>query len=70
MSKIDLEDIHNKYERLQSLISILQMLVAEVAEVAGVPDDSLKNALLEIEIEMGENNERLKGFIREKGGVM
>lgn len=70
MSKIDLEDIHNKYERLQSLIGILQMLVAEVVEVAGVPDDSLKNALLEIEIEMGENNERLKGFIREKGGVM
>ncbi len=63
-----LEDIHYKYERLKSLIGILQMFVAEVAEVTNTPSDSVPNALFEIEIEMEQNNGRLKSLFTEKGG--
>lgn len=69
MRKTDLEEVLYKYERLQSLIGIMQMFVAEVVDIAGAPDNCLTNALYEVEIEMDKNNERLKGFIREKGGV-
>lgn len=65
----DLEDIHYKYERLQSLIGILQMFVAEIAEVTNTPSDSIPNALFEIELEMEDNNERLKDLISKKGGA-
>lgn len=57
---LELEDIHYKYERLTSLIGILQMFTAEIVEVAGAPADSLANALFEIELEMQENNDKLK----------
>lgn len=67
---MELEDIQYnqyKYERLHSLISILQMFVAEVAEVTNAPADSLTDALYEIELEMGKNNERLVKLYRQKG---
>lgn len=66
---IELEDIHYKYERLQSMIGILQMFIAEIAEVTNVPEDSVANALYEIELGMGENNERLKKLYRRNGGL-
>lgn len=59
---LELEDIHYKYERLTSLIGILQMFTAEVVEIAGAPADSLTNALFEIELEMQENNDKLKKY--------
>lgn len=59
---LELEDIHYKYERLTSLIGILQMFTAEVVEIAGAPVDSLTNALFEIELEMQENNDKLKKY--------
>lgn len=60
----ELEEIHFKYERLTSLIGILQMFVAEVVDIAGAPEDSLSNALYEIELEMDKTNERLKGLMK------
>lgn len=59
---LELEDIHYKYERLTSLIGILQMFTAEVVEIAGAPADSITNALFEIELEMQENNDKLKKY--------
>lgn len=59
---LELEDIHYKYERLTSLIGILQMFTAEIVEVADAPADSLTNALFEIELEMQENNDKLKKY--------
>lgn len=59
---MELDDIHYRYERLTSLIGILQLMTAEMIDVAGVPEDSLSNALYEIELEMEENNNRLKEF--------
>lgn len=63
----ELEEIQYKYERLASLIGILQMYVAEMVE-AGDPSNSLTNALYEVELEMCENNERLKELLQ-KGGA-
>lgn len=60
---LELEDIHYKYKRLTSLIAILQMFTAEIVEVAGAPADSLTNALFEIELEMQENNDKLKSIV-------
>lgn len=65
----ELEDIHFKYERLESMISILQMFVAEVVDIAGAPEDSLNNALFEIEGEMEKTNDRLKCLFMRKGGA-
>ena len=65
----ELEDIHYKYERLQSMIGILQMFTAEIIEIAGAPSNSLSDALFEVEMEMGENNDRLKSIFMKKGGV-
>lgn len=65
----ELEQIHYKYERLTSLIGILQMFVAEVVDVAGAPENSLNNALYEIEGEMEETNDRLKCLFAGKGGA-
>lgn len=65
----ELEDIYYKYERLQSMIGILQMFTAEIIEIAGAPSDSLSDALFEVEMEMGENNNRLKSIFMKKGGV-
>lgn len=66
---MELEDIHYRYERLTSLIGILQQFIAEQVEVAGAPRDSLTNALFEIELNMCENNDRLKGFFQQKRGA-
>lgn len=63
---MELDDIHYRYERLTSLIGILQLMTAEMIDVAGVPEDSLSNALYEIELEMEENNNRLKEFFFER----
>ncbi len=60
---LELEDIHYKYKRLTSLIAILQMFTAEIVEVAGALADSLTNALFEIELEMQENNDKLKSIV-------
>ena len=65
----ELEDIHYKYERLQSMIGILQMFTAEIIEIAGAPSNSLSDALFEVEMEMKENNDRLKSIFMRKGGV-
>lgn len=65
----ELEDIHYKYERLQSMIGILQIFTAEIVEIAGAPSDSLANALFEIEMEMEENNDRLRSIFMQKGGA-
>lgn len=65
----ELEEIHFKYERLTSLIGILQMFVAEVVDVAGAPEDSLNNALYEIEGEMEKTNNRLRCLFTGKGGA-
>lgn len=59
---LELENIYYKYERLTSLIGILQMFTAEVVEIAGAPADSITNALFEIELEMQENNDKLKKY--------
>jgi len=59
----ELEDIFHKYERLQSLIEIIQMFVAEVAEIESTHSNSLSNALIEIELEMGENNDKLGNLL-------
>lgn len=56
----ELDEIRFTYERLTSLISLLQQLAAEVIEAAGVPEDSLSNALYEIELGMYRNNEALR----------
>lgn len=66
---IELDDIHFRYERLTSLIGLLQQMAAEMIEVAGIPHDSLANALYEIELGMGENNNRLKDLFEKKGGA-
>lgn len=63
----ELEEIQYKYERLASLIGILQMFVAEIVEVVNAPANSLSDALYEVELEMCENNERLKE-LHQKGG--
>ncbi len=65
----ELEDIHYKYERLESMIGILQMFVAEVVDIAGAPENSLNNALYEIEGEMEKTNARLKCLFAGKGGA-
>ncbi len=65
----ELEKIHFKYERLHSIISILQMFTAETAGNIGVPSGSLSNALLEIEMGMGEANSRLESIFMQKGGA-
>jgi len=70
VSFTELEDIYNKYERLQSLIGILQTFIAEVVEVAGAPSNSIANALFEIELEIEDNNEKLKNIFSKEGGVM
>lgn len=56
----ELGDIHFRYERLTSLIGLLQQITDEMVEVAGIPQNSLSNALYEIELDMDENNNRLK----------
>lgn len=47
-----LDYIHYRYERLTSLIGILQQFVSEQVDIAGAPEDSLTNALYEIELGM------------------
>ncbi len=66
---VELEDIHSKYERIHSIIGILQMFTAEIVEIAGAPSNSLADALFEIEMGMGEANDRLKSLFAEKGGA-
>lgn len=66
---IELDEIHYRYERLTSLIGLLQQMAAEMIEVAGIPNDSLSNALFEIELGMEENNNRLKALFERKGGA-
>lgn len=66
---LELDCIHYKYERLESLIGILQMYVSEVVEVSGEPEDSLSNALFEIEAGMNRANKEFKDLVR-KGGVV
>lgn len=66
---LQLDEIHFKYERLTSLIGLLQQMAAEMIEVAGVPNDSLSNALYEIELGMEEYNNRLKELFEKKGGA-
>lgn len=68
VSFAELEDIHSKYERLHSMIGILQMFAAEIVEIAGAPSNSLTDALFEIEMGMGEANDRLKSVFMQKGG--
>lgn len=63
---MELDEIHYKYERLTSMICLLQMITAEMIDVAGVPEDSLTNALFEIELGMDETNGRLKKLIEQK----
>lgn len=65
-----LDEISFKYERLTSLIGILQQFIAEQVEIAGAPEDSLANALYEIELGMDANNERLRGLFQKKGGAV
>lgn len=65
----ELDDIHYKYERLHSMIGILQMFTAEIVEIAGAPSNSLADALFEIELGMGEANDRLKSVFMKKGGA-
>lgn len=69
VSFTELEDIFNKYERLHSMIGILQMFTAEIVEIAGAPSNSLADALFEIELGIGEANDRLKSLFEEKGGM-
>lgn len=64
---IALDEIHFRYERLTSLIGLLQQMAEEMIEVAGIPNDSLSNALYEIEMGMDENNNRLKALFEKKG---
>lgn len=66
---MELDGIHYKYERLTSLIGILQQFVAEQVDIAGAPEDSLNNALYEIELGLEENNNRLKGLFQKEGGA-
>ncbi|MCI8293549.1 MAG: hypothetical protein HFH53_08490 [Hespellia sp.] len=66
---LELDCIHYKYERLESLIGILQMYVSEVVEVSGEPENSLGNALFEIEAGMNRANKEFKDLVR-KGGVV
>lgn len=66
---LELDCICYKYERLESLIGILQMYVSEVVEVSGEPEDSLSNALFEIEAGMNRVNKEFKDLVR-KGGVV
>ena len=67
---IELDEIHYKYIRLTSLICLLQMMTAEMIDVAGVPEDSITNALFEIELGMDEANSRLKKLIEQKENVV
>ena len=67
VSFTELEDIYSKYERLQSMIGILQMFTAEIVEIAGAPSNSLTDALFEIEMGMGEANDRLKSVFMKNG---
>lgn len=60
---LELENVHYKYERLTSLIGILQMFTAEIVEIAGAPANCLNDALFEIELEMQENNDKLKSIV-------
>ena len=64
---LELEDIHYKYKCLTSLIGIMRMFVEEIVDIAGAPEDSISNALFEIEIEMEETNKRLNGLIQQEG---
>ena len=65
--KLDLSDIHFKYERIASLIGIMSTLAAEVVEVSGIPKEDFANSLLEVELEIKKNNERLEKAIQRKG---
>lgn len=65
----ELDEIHYKYKRLASMICLLQMITAEMIDVAGVPEDSLTNALFEIELGMDETNSRLKRLIEQKENI-
>lgn len=62
----DLEDICYKYERLGAMISIIQMFVSESVDVVGAPENSLSDALFEIETEMDKTNNRLRAFMKGK----
>lgn len=66
---IELDEIHYRYERLTSLIGLLQMMAAEMIEVAGVPQNSLSDALYEIELGMEDNNDQLKALFQKKGEI-
>lgn len=66
---MELVEIQYRYERLTSLIGILQQFVAEQVEIAWAPEDSLTNALYEIELGMDENDNRLKELFQKKGGA-
>ena len=66
----ELEDVHSKYERLYSIIGILHIFTAETVEIAGAPSNSLADALFEIEMGMGEANDRLKNLFTGKGGAV
>ena len=57
--KMELDEIHYKYERLTSLIGILQQFIAEQVDIAGAPERSLNDALFEIELGMDETNDKL-----------
>lgn len=51
------------------MIGILQMFVAEMVDIAGAPENSLNNALYEIEGEMEKTNARPKCLFAGKGGA-
>lgn len=70
VSIAELDDIHSKYERLQSMIGILHMFTAETMGSTGIPSGSLANALFEIELGMGEANDRLKSIFAQEGSAV
>lgn len=61
-----LEDIQYKYERMEALICVLQMFVCESVDITGAPEDTLQNALYEIEIGMMDNNAEFKKLVNER----
>ena len=61
---LELENIHFRYERLEALISMMQVTVSDVAEIAGLPENCLEYSLFEVEMNLRDNNNRLKGILR------
>lgn len=58
-----LEDIYYKYERMQALASVLQQFTAECVDIVGAPENAVRDSLFEIELGLGEANEKLKELI-------